>query len=78
MLSSPMLKLGLPGLILAVVLIHLGLAHPALSRSLPPGSKPLRPTCLWRVYLSLLYLIDIIRNSRIWRFTLKRCIAMSF
>jgi hypothetical protein len=34
-----MLKLGIPGLILAVVLIHLGLAHPALSRYVPPGLK---------------------------------------
>ena len=37
--QSPMLKLGIPGLILAVVAIHLGLAHPALSRYVPPGFK---------------------------------------
>jgi hypothetical protein len=37
--QSPMLKVGIPGLILAVVLIHLGLAHPALSRYVPLGLK---------------------------------------
>jgi hypothetical protein len=34
-----MLKVGIPGLILAVVLIHLGLVHPALSLYVPLGLK---------------------------------------
>jgi hypothetical protein len=37
--QTPMLKVGIPCLILAVVVIHLGLAHPALSRHLPLGLK---------------------------------------
>jgi hypothetical protein len=42
--QSPMLKVGIPGLILAVVAIHLGLAHPALSRYVPLGLKTVETT----------------------------------
>ena len=50
---TPMLKVGIPCLILAVVAIHLVLAHPALSLYLPLGFKTIKTALSLATLLAL-------------------------
>jgi hypothetical protein len=49
----PMLKVGIPSLLLAVVGMHLGLAHPALSRHIPLEWKTVETTLALASLLAL-------------------------
>lgn len=42
--QMPMLKVGIPSLLLAVVVMHLGLVHPALGRHIPLWLKTVETT----------------------------------